>query len=483
MRKLVSRHSRILFTLSLLLLSAWIGYSQSTTSLRGTITDAQGAVIPGTVVTLADMEKGTSRQVVTDAVGDYAFLQLQPGTYAVKVEKPGFSTATRSGIKLLVNTPATLDLRLEIGNATETVNVTAETAATNTVDASVGNPFSERQVRQLPLETRNVVELLSLQPGVTPTGEVMGARRDQNNITLDGADVNNNQNSGLMVQNSNTFTGGFQGSNANGAVNNSGFNAVLPIPLDSVQEFRVTVAGEGPNQGRSSGGQVALVTKSGSNEFHGSLYEFHRNTDTAANTWFNNRSGVPREPLVRNQFGASAGGKIVRDRAFYFFNYEQRTDASGVAQAREVPSDTLRQGFLKFQLADGSVQTLTPAEVKLVDPLVQGVNPAALKALNQYPSGNDPTFGQDGGLNFSGFRFNAPSHRNDRAIVGKLDLHLDAAGKHTLSVRATLADNTDDQILAQFPGQGPASTLRDTSKGIAAQYTAVLRPNLINVFN
>ena len=472
-----------LFSLLCLLSAASPVCSQSTTSLRGTVTDSQGAVIPGAVVSASDLEKGLSRQIVTDAVGEYAFLQLQPGTYSLKVEKPGFATATRDGIKLLVNTPTSLNIELSIGNTSETVNVVAEAAATNTVDASVGNPFSERQVRQLPLETRNVVELLSLQPGVTPTGEVMGARRDQNNITLDGADVNNNQNSGLMVQNSNTFTGGFQGSNANGAVINSGFNAVLPIPLDSVQEFRVTVAGEGPNQGRSSGGQVALITKSGSNQFHGSLYEFNRNTDTAANTWFNNRSGVPREPLVRNQFGGSAGGKIVRDRVFYFFNYEQRTDASGVAVARAVPSDTMRQGILTFKLADGSTQSLTPEEIRLVDPLHQGVNANMLKVLNSYPAGNDPTFGEDGGLNFSGFRFNAPSHRNDRAIVGKMDFHIDSAGKHTVSVRGTLADNTDDQILGQFPGQSPASTLRDNSKGIAAQYTAVLRPNLINVFN
>ena len=479
----VSRYGRLAFSLYVLLTAVFSAYSQSTTSLRGTVSDSQGGVIPGAVVTLTDRDKGALRQIVTDAVGDYAFLQVAPGTYRLKVENPGFSTATRDNIKLLVNTPATLDLRLDVGNASETVNVTAETAATNTVDASVGNAFSERQVRQLPLETRNVVELLSLQPGVTPTGEVMGARRDQNNITLDGADVNNNQNSGLMTQNGNTFTGGFQGSNANGAVINSGFNAVLPIPLDSVQEFRVTVAGEGPNQGRSSGGQVALITKSGSNEFHGSLYEFHRNTDTAANTWFNNRSGVPREPLVRNQFGASAGGKIVRDRAFYFFNYEQRTDASGVATARAVPSNTMRQGILSFRLADGSTQSLTPAEIQQVDPLHQGVNTAMLKVLNSYPAGNDPTFGEDGGLNFSGFRFNAPSHRNDRAIVGKVDYHIDTAGKHTVSIRGTLADNTDDQILAQFPGQPPASTLRDNSKGISAQYTAIVRPNLINVFN
>ncbi len=462
---------------------SWNAYSQATTSLRGTVSDSQGLALPTAVLTLTNIENSASRKIVSDAVGEYVFVQIPPGTYRITAEKPGFTTATRNNIQLLVNTPTTLDLRLEIGATTETVNVMSEASTINTVDASVGNPLNEHQVRQLPLQTRNVVELLSLQPGVTSSGEVMGARRDQNNITLDGADVNNNQNSGLVSQNTSTFTGGFQGSNANGATTNSGFNAVLPIPLDSVQEFRVTVAGEGANMGRSSGGQVALVTKSGSNQFHGSLYEYNRNTHTAANTWFYNQAGVPRQPLIRNQFGASAGGKIVRDRLFYFFNYEQRTDASGVAQVRAVPSDTLRQGILTFQLDDGSVQTLTPDQIRQIDPLHQGVNPAILKVLNQFPAGNAPAFGQDGGLNFTGFRFNAPSHRNDRAIVGKIDYHIDSAGKHMLSIRGTLADNTDDQILGQFPGQPPASTLRDNSKGLAAQYTWLMRPNLINVVN
>ena len=208
--------------------------------------------------------------------GQYQFLQLPPGTYSVIVHKPGFTTLSQSNVELLVNTPSNVDFHLEVGKTTEVANVVAEEPAINTTDASIGNAFSERQVRQLPLETRNVVELLSLQPGVTPTGEVLGARRDQNNITLDGVDVNNNQNSGLVAQNANTGTGGFQGSNANGSTINSGFNAVLPIPLDSVQEFRVTVGGEGPGQGRSSGGQVVLVTKGGSNQLHGSLYEYNR---------------------------------------------------------------------------------------------------------------------------------------------------------------------------------------------------------------
>src|SRR6266568_3826012 len=327
----------------LLLTSVFAAHGQSTTSLRGVITDQTGAIIPGAVVSLTNDGTGFKRQALTGEAGVYQFLQAPPGTYHVAAEKAGFAIVTRDSVQLQVNTPATLDLRLEVGSTSDVVNVAAEATSINTVDASIGNPFSEQQVRQLPLGTRNVVELLSLQVGVTPTGEVLGARRDQNNITLDGADV---------------------------------------------------------NEGRSSGGQVSLVTKSGTNQLHGSAYEYNRNTATAANTWFNNKAGVPVQPLIRNQFGASAGGKIRRDRAFFFFNYEQRIDASGVSQARVIPSDSLRAGFLKFQLDDGSTQTLTPAEVKLVDPLNVGVNPSMARVMNEYPSGNDPAYGQDGGLNF-----------------------------------------------------------------------------------
>src|ERR1700687_4181388 len=473
-------------------------YAQSTTSMRGVITDPSGGFIPEATVTITNADNGLLRRNVTDASGEYKFLQIAPGTYKLSAEKEGFATMTRSDVKLLVNTPTTLDLAMAVSATGEVVNVASEVSQVNTKDPRMGNPCSEMQVRQIPLQTRNVVELLSVQPGVTSNGEVLGARRDQNNITLDGADVNNNQNSGLVAQTTATGMGGYQGSNANGAAINSGFNAVLPIPLDSVQEFRVTVAGEGPNQGRSSGGQVSLVTKSETNQLHGSLYEYNRNTATAANTWFNNQAGVPRQPLVRNQFGGSAGGKVVRDRAFYFFNYEQRQDGSGVAQVRAVPSDTLRQGIFKYTMCNNPtglngicdpakdtifVQTISASDLESLDPLNQGVNASILPVLNQYPHGNAPSFGEDGGLNFSGYRFNAPSHRSDHAIVGKIDVHLDRAAKHTVSVRGTLADNTDDQILAQFPGQAPASTLRDNSKGISGQYTAILRPNLINVLN
>src|SRR6202789_2074303 len=232
-----------LFLLLFLTAAASISsFSQTTTLLRGTVTDPRGGIIAGAVVTLNNAGTGFNRSINTDQRGEYQFVQVAPGTYKIDVEMIGFSKLTRTDVQLLVNTPTTLDLRLELGKTTETVNVAAEASTINTVDASVGNAFSEMQVRELPLETRNVVQLLSLQPGVTTNGEVLGARRDQNNITLDGVDVNDNQNAGLVAQN--TTTGNtYQGVNGNAANVNSGFNSMLAIPEDSVQEFRVTVSG------------------------------------------------------------------------------------------------------------------------------------------------------------------------------------------------------------------------------------------------
>src|SRR5712691_8781108 len=167
---------RYAVTLLGLVMSSLIAFGQATTSLRGTLTDPAGAVIPQAVVTLNNAENGAKRRGLSSAEGEYQFLQVAPGTYQLVVEKAGFTTITRDGLQLLVNTPAAVDLRMEIGKTGDVVNVTADASVINTVDASIGNAFSERQVRQLPLATRNVVELLSLQPGVSPDGEVMGAR-------------------------------------------------------------------------------------------------------------------------------------------------------------------------------------------------------------------------------------------------------------------------------------------------------------------
>jgi hypothetical protein len=458
---------------TIVLIVSAIGWSQATSSLRGTIKDTSGAVVPDSAVTLTDAATGALRSVISSKSGEYQILQVTPGNYILKVEKPGFSTLTKSDIVLEVSVPATLDCVLEVGSVGSVVNVEADTPQINTVDGSVGNAFQEKQIKDLPLQTRNVVELLSIQPGVTQTGEVLGARRDQNNVTLDGVDVNNNQNSGITT----ALTNGSQ----SGGSNTAGFNAALPVPLDSVEEFRVTVAGQGAEQGRSSGGQVTLITKSGTNSIHGTFYEYNRNTLLAANDFFNNIAGIPRAPLVRNQFGASLGGPIIKNRLFIFGNWERRIDASSTPETATVPSAALRQGDLTVALSDGSVQTLSPAAVKAIDPLHVGFNPAMQQYLNSFPQGNDPSLSLDNGLNFNGLRFNAPLDLDQSAYVARMDFNIDEARKHTLAIRGTLNSASQDLTAEQYPGQQAARLLLDNSKGLSANYTWLAKPSLINV--
>ena len=450
---------RSLSAVGIAVLSALSLFAQSS-SLSGTVTDASGAAVPDAVITLTNSETSAVRRSVSAANGDYSFLQMPPGTYKLEAQKPGFKSVTNE-VRLQISTPSTLALKMEIGQVSESINVVAETPAVNTTNASVGNPFTELQVRQLPLITRNVVDLLSLQPNVTPTGEVAGAKRDQNNVTLDGVDVNDVQ-------------GG-----------SSGFQSVLPVPLDSVQEFRTTVVGLGADQGRSSGGQVTLVTKSGSNQWHGSLYEFHRNVKTAANNWFSNRAGIARENLIRNQYGASFGGRIIKDRVFFFANWEDRKDATAVGVNRTVPSESFKQGIVQFRMNDGTIRQLSGAQLRDVDPLGIGINQTMLDIFKAYPAGNDPASSADRGLNFSILRFNAPKKLNYRTYVMKQDYNIDKGGKHTASVRGTLADNAEDDSsnLSQFPGLPAQSQRVDQSKGLAARYTTVLSPSMVNNFN
>ena len=190
-------------------------------------------------------------------------------------------------VTVQVNTPLTLNLAFQVGAVNETVTVQGTESTLNTTDATLGNTINNVQVKELPLLSRNVVGLLSIQPGVTQAGYVNGGRADQANVTLDGVDVNDQQ-------------------------AGSAFFSVLRLTPDSLQEFRVVTTNANADQGRSSGAQVSLLTKSGTNSFHGSLYEFHRNTATSANNWFNNKTGVPREKLLRNNFGGAIGGPTIK---------------------------------------------------------------------------------------------------------------------------------------------------------------------------
>ena len=232
------------------------------TSLSGTVTDAAGKVAPGTSLILTGLS-GAERTVVSNEAGFYRFIQLVPGEYTLRAELKGFKTVKQT-LDLLIDTPATLDIRMQVGEISETVTVEAGASMLNTQDAALGNAFEGLRIRQLPLQDRNAANLLTLQANVTPDGEVSGARSDQNNLTLDGIDINAQQ------------TGDWA-------------NSVLRVSPDSVQEFKVTTNIPNVTQGRSSGGQISLITRTGTNDFHGSLYYSNRNTGMTANDFFNNR--------------------------------------------------------------------------------------------------------------------------------------------------------------------------------------------------
>ncbi len=483
-----ARRSPILSTLALTFLACVLGtglaLGQATTSVRGTVTDPDGNAVVGANVVIVDAESKTERTATTGAQGEYQFLLIPPGTYTLHVTAAGFRGYEQKGLALLVNTPATANVQLKVGAATEVVTVTSEVPALNLVDASIGNSFDEKQVRQIPLEGRNVPDLLSLQAGVAYTGNriadqdqdtrngaVNGARSDQSNVTLDGVDVNDQS-------------------------NGYAFTSVLPVTQDSVQEFRVTTTNYGADQGQGSGAQVALVTKSGTNAFHGTIYEYLRNTITSANDYLVKQSelniGLPNKPLQlnRNIFGVSVGGPIQKDRLFFFTNYEGTREREQQRAERVIPTPSLCQGIFQYVNVNGGTTVWDSAQLKLLDPRGIGIDPAMLNPnhtgyLDQtFCSGqtvtNDPSAGD--GLNYAGFVFRAPTSLDNDVFIARLDYRLTADGRHSLFWRGALQDlrNPGAPFL---PGNAPEETTLDHSKGFVLGYIAVLSPTLTNSFH
>jgi hypothetical protein len=485
-----------------------------TTSLHGTVFDESRAAIAGAKVTLVNASQGLQRDTVTPSSGEFEFLALPPGTYSLTVEKEGFNKYEQRNLQLLVNVPTATVAILHVGSITTRIEVSTQSEAINTADASLGLAFGENQVKQLPLEGRNVPDLLSLQPGVaytgnradtstsdTRSGAVNGARSDQGNVILDGIRVND------------------EGGHA--------FTAVLPVTLDSVQEFRVTTTNADADQGGTSGAQVALVTKSGSNEFHGSAYEYHRNTYTSANDYFNkiaqlahctlpNPNDCNKAPtLIRNIFGTSFGGPVLKDRLFFFLNYEgTRRSEQIVSSGEEVPSAAMRDGVLQYLCTlnpDGSLNTtacpggpgtavqgvsgqtytpqpgyqaLSPAQLQKIDPARIGVSLVALKYFNSLPLPNSSISGD--GFNYQGFVFAAPTHDTQNVYIAKADYNITRDGKHRISVSGALRNDGGDACAGcqpYFPGQAPQLATVNYNKGIIVGYSSVLRPSLISSFH
>jgi carboxypeptidase family protein len=496
--------------LSIFCAIAAFGFGQSaTTSVRGTISDSKGAVVSGATVTLSNKDTGFSRSANTDDQGVYQFLEVPPANYVLTVTAGGFATTKRENVVLQVSSPATVNLALQVQGSNVIVDVTGEAPIVNTQDATLGNNFNARQLIDLPSEGRDPVSILSLQPGVvylgnqvdqnndSRGGSVNGARSDQTNVTLDGLDDNDQ-------------------------LNGFAFTGAMRATLDSLQEFRVTTSNYDAASGRSSGAQVNLVTKSGTNNFHGSLYEYHRPTIGVANDWFNKqaemRSGLPNVPqhILRNTFGGTIGGPIKKDRLFFFGAYEGQRTADQVQVSRIVPSDSMKAGQLKYlcnpsdpacfngnsgtsgsgQLftvansatyAPNLVTTLYPQGIIDIDqgctttcPWGGGPNPNVLSMFAGYPSPNGTSGGGDG-LNSGSFTFAGNDPVKHDTYILKLDYKITPNGNHSLFLRGNL-QNDHESRPPQFPGLPANHFLTDNSKGIAGGYTALLTNTFINNF-
>ena len=446
-------------------------FGQST-SLTGTVTDPSGSVIPNAAISLVNSQTGLTRSTVADSQGRYTLPQLDPGKYKLTARAPGFADVQIDNLELLVNTPATVPITFaKVGSTNTTVTVEAAATQVNTTDSSLGNTITSEAITELPMYARNIVGLLAAQPGVTlfgspgqgsngtnnldsRSGSVNGGKSDQANVTLDGVDVND--------QNARTA-----------------FTTVLRVTPDSVEEFRSTTTNGDAAAGRGSGADVALVTKSGTNDIHGSVYEYRRGTETAANSFFNNRAGVQNPVLLINLFGMSIGGPIKKNKAFLFFNYEGRRDRSATSVSRIVPGPLMQQGILQYHDANKVLQQIGPAQIQQIDPAGIGISQAGLKLLQAMPAGNDSTGGD--GLNTTGYRFNAPVASDQNTYIVRFDYKLDSAGKHSLFARGNLQNDSANGT-PQFPGLPPNSVSLANNKGMAAGLTSVLSTSLVNSF-
>jgi hypothetical protein len=485
------RYSLVLF---LLLGLVVMGHSQTaTTSVSGVVVDTQGATITGVDVTLTETSIGFTQTHRTNDRGEYSFPQIPPGTYNVKAVMSGFSEL-HTKVELLVSTPANLPLKLTVGT-NEVVNVETNLAELNTTDGTLGKAFDRAQVQNLPYLANNVTYLLSLQPGVLAldsgaqtgglntdprTGIVNGARQDQSNLTLDGVD-NNDQIFGYA------------------------FNGALRSTRDSVEEFRVTTTNANADAGRSSGAQVSLITRSGTNSIHGSAYEYYRDPGTTSNNWFNKQaqlnSGEPNvaAKVLEHTYGASLGLPIKKDKLFFFGAYEGFKQASDISVGQTVPSTLggggLVTGNVTYQACPTSAtcqngtayKTLTSAEIAQLDGrssdptcatttcFAPSTNAAAIAYFKTFPVSNSNGAGD--GHNTGGYNFVSPAPIHQITNIARLDYSL--TPKQSLFVRGNL--QSDNQVTAlQFPGLPPASSIYANSKGIAAGHIWTINDRMTN---
>ena len=381
--------------------------------VSGVVTDPSGAAVPGATVTLEQHGTGLKQTTQSDGTGRYAFPAVDPSDYTLRFTAQGFQLVEVSQLHVEVLKAYTVDMKMTIGTASETVTVSGvPTADLQTTSATVGAVLGGDSLENLPVFTRSASALMFYQPAVSPSGQISGARDEQVTFNLDGGDV----------------TSDLEGSNSYAAPpGEPSPSPVLPVPIESTEEFQVSTTNPNSTFSRSSGGQVALITKRGTNQYHGSLYEFHNDDGLNANGWSNDRLGLHKPHTVDNRFGFTAGGPILKQRVWFFANYEGRRLEDDTQFNAVVPTATLKQGILRFQDTAGNVNqySFVPGSITTAcggvscDPRNIGLSSVIKAQLALYPTGNNSTLGD--GQNTTGFTFNAPTPISQNLAVLRLD--------------------------------------------------------------
>ena len=458
-------------------------FGQAVSGMAGEVTDQSGAAVANVTVTLTNLTTGSKFATTTDAVGFYRFSEIPPGQgYSASFSAKGFATVTVNDIYLTIASVRTQNAALAVNAHEEVVEVTASNSEVtlDTTSAAVGNTFDVNDLNNLPVQERNdPTALFSLQPGVTDTGSVTGARVDQNDVTVDGLDVNDFATGGAVQNNTGSgITEGF-----------SSGTIVGHAPIDSVEEFHSNVAGNEASTGPSSGGQFELVTKSGTNQFHGNLNEYHRDPDLVANSWFSNNATpiVPRNHLIQNQFGGDIGGPVIHNRLFFFFDYGNSKIISQSVVNRVVPLDSLRNGQVGYHSTGGNICYLnatsssncngdTNPSVNSYDPLGIGEDTKWLDFTNsRFPHSN--ASGGDG-VNSGGYTFNAPNDDYETNYVARGDWNIN--DKMKFFARFTIARENAVVNPNEFGGDPVTNPEVDRSYSFVIGHDWVIGSNKVN---
>jgi hypothetical protein len=426
-----------------------MAWAQSSTAgtVAGQVVDLQDAAVPGTQVTVSDTATNSSFATYTNDAGRYIFPQVAPGTYRIVFSKQGFSNFQVSSLEVLVGQVLTVDAKLEIGTFSTTVNVNGTPGAElQTMNATIGNTLAGPSLLLLPNLSRDVQTFSVLQPGVNPNGFAAGTANDQNTYQLDGGNITDDLGGNtVLYQTSYAGLGGSQGGSI--AV------GVIPTPVESIEEFKVSTSNQTSDFNNSSGMQVQLVTKRGTNQYHGSLYMFYFDTTLgAANSWTNNHTpfsfgseSLAHTPIIsnhRDRFGGALGGPIapkafLGGKWYFFFNYEGlRFPNAALYSGRNVPSALMRAGviqvpnsagaYIPYNLNPGSVTvagvTYAPATCPAgsCDPRNLGLNPIVSKIWNtEMPLPNNPLGGDE--YNTQGYLATIRLPQTSNTYVGRID--------------------------------------------------------------